>query len=235
MTPGCPVEPTDPGVKPAAGEYVILLPGLLRTSRSMRRLEKSLAGLGYNVINVGYPSRKQPVERLAEESLGDVVARYGQKPGTKIHFVTHSIGGIILRYYLKHHAVPNLGRVVMLSPPNQGTEPVDRLKDNFFFQTLHGPAGLQMGTDADSLPAQLGPVDFELGVIAGSKPLNPLLSRLIPRPNDGVVAVKRTRVANMADFLVVPYSHTFIMMRRGVIEQVAYFLRHGKFKAEDQP
>ena len=225
------MKPAEPDSEPATGEYVILLHGLLRTSYSMRRLEKSLISQGYRVINLTYPSRKQPIERLAEESLGTTVNRCRQTPGIKVHFVTHSIGGIIVRYYLQHHDLPDLGRVVMLSPPNQGTELVDQWGSNYFLKVLNWPAGLQMGIGADGIPAQLGPVDFELGVIAGSQSLNPAASRLIPGPDDGVVSVERTKVAGMADFLVVPYSHTFIMTREVVIEQVIHFLRYGAFKA----
>ncbi len=224
------MEPAEPDNEPATGEYVILLHGLLRTSYSMRRLEKSLISRGYSVINIDYPSRKQPIERLAEESLGTTVNRCRQTPGAKIHFVTHSIGGIVVRYYLKHHDLPELGRVVMLSPPNQGTELVDRFKDNFLFRAFNGPAGLQMDTDTSGVPLKLGPVDFELGVITGSQSLNPAASRLIPGPDDGVIAVERAKVAGMSDFLVAPATHTFIMIHRGVIEQVIHFLEHGAFK-----
>ena len=226
----CALKPTELNNEAATSEYVILLHGLLRTRLSMGRLESSLTSHGYNVINVGYPSTKQPIERLAEESLGPVIARCCQTPGVKIHFVTHSTGGIVVRYYLKHHDLPTLGRVVMLSPPNQGTELVDRFKNNFIFRALNGPAGLQMGTGRDSMPAKLGLVDFELGVITGSRSLNPIASMLIPGPDDGVIAVERTKVAGMSDFLVVPATHTFIMIRKTVIKQVIHFLEHGAFK-----
>lgn len=230
-TQTCAMEAAEPDNEPATGEYVILLHGLMRTSYSMRRLEKSLVSQGYRVINLTYPSRKQPIERLAEESLGEAVNRCRQTPGIKVHFVTHSIGGIIVRYYLQHHDLPDLGRVVMLSPPNQGTELVDQWGSNYFLKVFNWPAGLQMGTGADGIPAKLGPVDFELGVIAGSQSLNPAASMLIPGPDDGVVAVERAKVAGMSDFLVAPATHTFIMIHRGVIEQVIHFLEHGAFKA----
>ncbi|UCH64292.1 MAG: alpha/beta hydrolase [Fidelibacterota bacterium] len=224
------MEPAGSVDEPATVEYVILLHGLLRSRRSMGQLERRLTSRGYNVINVGYRSTKQSIESLVEESLGPVIASCCQSPGAKIHFVTHSIGGIVVRYYLKHHDLAELGRVVMLSPPNQGTELVDQWGSNYFLKVFNWPAGLQMGTGADGLPAKLGPVDFELGVIAGSQSLNPAASGLIPGPDDGVVSVERTKVAGMADFLVVPYSHTFIMTRETVIEQVIHFLEHGAFK-----
>ncbi|MEE9161484.1 MAG: alpha/beta hydrolase, partial [Candidatus Neomarinimicrobiota bacterium] len=152
--------------------------------------------------------------------------------GTTVHFVTHSMGGIVVRAYLKEHPLPNLGRVVMLTPPSQGTELADRLQGHPFLKALCGPAGLQMTTAADGFPRSLGPVDYELGVIAGDRSINPFFSQLIPGPDDGVIAVERTRVEGMTAFLVLPYSHTFIMNRSDVLSEVIHFLRKGKFTSE---
>ncbi len=211
-------------------EYVILLHGLARSSRSMEKLEKNLITHGYRVVNLDYPSTKHPIEYLAEEILGGVFARYRGKPSSKIHFVTHSLGGIILRYYLKNHNLPNLGRVVMLSPPNQGSEIVNHLKNTLLFKKINGPAGQQLGTDKNSIPLKLGPVDFELGVIAGNRSLNPLYSAILPGQDDGVVSVERAKVKGMIDFLVTRQTHTYIMQSKKVIEQVIHFLKHGVFK-----
>lgn len=214
---------------PASGDYVILLHGLARSNRSMRKLGKYLSDHGYRVINVDYPSTKYPIEYLAENILGEVVASCDPSPGTKIDFVTHSMGGIIVRYFLKRHKIPNLGRVVMLSPPNQGSELVDHLKDSIVFKKRNGPAGQQLGTDADSLPLKLGPVDFELGVITGDRSFNPVSSMILPGPDDGIVSVARAKVKGMSDFLVMPNTHTFIMKSKRVIRQVLHFLEHGEF------
>ena len=210
--------------------YVILLHGLARTSRSMAKLEKRLSQYGYQVINLDYPSTEHPIEFLAEEYLGRIIERFKAGPRRKVHFVSHSLGGIIVRYYLKHHELSNLGRVVMMSPPNQGSEVVDCMKDTLIFKKINGPAGQQLGTDKDSFPVKLGPVDFELGVIAGNRTFDPLFSMLIPGPDDGKVSVKRAKVEGMADFLVLPHSHTFIMQKEDVIEQVIHFLERGSFR-----
>jgi pimeloyl-ACP methyl ester carboxylesterase len=223
------MEPDDMQIPDANGEYVILLHGLLRTGRSMDRMEKRLTAHGYQVINVSYPSRELPIERLAEDYLGDVLATCCEPPERTVNFVTHSIGGIVLRYYLKQHNLPRLGRVVMLGPPNQGTGLVDRMRDDPFFKALNGPAGLQMGTGADSLPLKLGAVDFELGIIAGTRAINPILASMIPQPNDGVIPVDRMKVEGMDDFITTPSSHTFIMMNKDVIAQVIHFLEKGSF------
>jgi hypothetical protein len=97
-----------------------------------------------------------------------------------------------------------------------------------------GPAGSQLGTDSTAIPAQLGPVRFSLGIIAGNRSLNPLYSWLIPGPDDGKVGVDRAKAEGAADFLVVPASHTFIMNRGDVAEEVVHFLRYGRFRPTDR-
>jgi len=214
-------------------DCVILLHGLRRTRRSMKKIEKILSLQGYNVLNLNYPSTKYSIEFLADEILSDAIEQCQKRFPPRIHFVTHSLGGIIVRYYLNHHQLSNLGRVVMLSPPNQGSELADYLKRNFIYKKINGPAGQQLGTDKNSLPLNSGPVNFELGIIAGRRSLNLLSSMIIPGPNDGSVSIERTKVSGMKDFLVLPHSHTFIMKSKDVIDQVIHFLKHGAFKHEN--
>jgi len=221
-------------INPEEGAYVFLLHGFGRTNRSMDKLENHISDYGYIVINVNYPSTKYPIEYLADEILNDVIQRNIKNPKLKIHFVTHSMGSIVVRYYLKYHKMPNLGRVVMLSPPNQGTELVDFFKDSFFFKIFDWPAGRQLGTGEDSVPINLGPVDFELGIITGNKSFNPFYSTILAGPDDGIVTVERAKVEGMSDFIVLPHSHTFIILNNEVIEQVIHFLEHGRFRHESQ-
>ncbi|MFC2161428.1 esterase/lipase family protein [Acidobacteriota bacterium] len=210
-------------------ECIILLHGLSRNSRSLGKLEKHLSNLGYQVFNLDYPSVRYSIPYLAENILDAVVQQCRQTPPVKIHFVTHSMGGILVRYYLKHFDLPQLGRVVMLSPPNGGTELVDFIKKSLLFKKKYGPAGQEMGTGRGSLPLDLGPVDFELGIISGNRSFYPLNSIFIPGPDDGIVSVESTKVEGMADFLLLPYSHLFIMRKEAVLEQVVLFLKSGKF------
>jgi len=216
-------------------EWVVLIHGLGRTDLSMIRLEAELAERGYGVVNVSYPSTQFSIEYLAVEELAPAVERCCAGSGKKIHFVTHSMGGIVLRYYLAEHEVENLGRVVMLSPPNQGSEVADWVAENELLQKVLGPSAEQLGTGPESVPNQLGPVDFELGIIAGNRTLNPLFSRMIPGADDGKVSVERAKVEGMNDFLVVPHSHTYIMMSDEVVEQVAHFLANGEFRHDPEP
>ncbi|MFZ2407376.1 MAG: alpha/beta fold hydrolase [Methylobacter sp.] len=218
-------------LKPVAkdSEAIILLHGLARTSRSMNKAGKLLAAYGYKVINVDYPSRSADISELAQKYIAQALKQCETEEVKKIHFLTHSLGGILLRDYLASQSIDKLGRVVMLAPPNQGSEVVDKLGSWRLFYYLNGPAGLQLGTDKNSVPNQLGPVNFQLGVIAGNRTVNPFLSRLIPEVNDGKVSVNRTQVAGMKDFIVMPYSHSFIMRREAAIEQALHFIQQGYF------
>lgn len=212
----------------ASADCIILLHGLARTSGSMEKLVEPFEELGHQVINVSYPSRKKTVEELstlAVEELG-----YSNcQAGSVVNIITHSMGGILTRYYLQHNEIPQLGRVVMMAPPNQGSEVVDNLRNVPGFKLINGEAGMQLGTDASGIPAGLGAVDFDLGVIAGTKTVNPLLSQFLPNPDDGKVSVASTRVEGMDDHIVLPVNHTFMMRSEKVIEQVVHFIAHGRF------
>ncbi|MGZ4955138.1 MAG: esterase/lipase family protein [Methylobacter sp.] len=210
-------------------EAIILLHGLARTSRSMNKAAKLLAAYGYKTVNVDYPSRSADIGILAQKYIAQALMQCDANSIKKIHFLTHSMGGILLRHYLANQTIDKLGRVVMLAPPNQGSEVVDKLGNWKLFYTLNGPAGLQLGTADNSVPNQLGPVNFQLGIIAGNKTVNLLLSRLIPSANDGKVSVSRAQVEGMKDFIVMPYSHSFIMQREAVIKQALYFIQQGTF------
>lgn len=210
-------------------DCVILLHGLIRSSASMKPLATALEAQGYLVANIDYPSRSKAIPELAELAVNKGLERC---PATiqRVHFVTHSLGGILLRYYLESTPIPRLGRVVMIGPPNQGSQVVDRYRNVPGFAFLNGPAGLQLGTDKDGITASLGPVSFPLGIIAGTTSVNPILSLSLPNPDDGKVSVESTKVEGMTDFVAVPHSHPLMMKAPLVIEQVNYFLSHEVFR-----
>jgi hypothetical protein len=208
---------------------VILLHGLCRTSRSMVKMERALTGAGYKVRNINYPSRTAPIEKLADDAIGKAVVDCENDGATKINFVTHSLGGILVRSYLARHKIPNLGRVVMLAPPNQGSEMVDKLGWTFIFKWLHGPAGNELGTDKNSVPNKLGAANFPVGIIAGDRSINWINSILIPGRDDGKVSVERTKLAGMSSHIVIHATHPFIARNREAIQQTIQFLRMGKF------
>ncbi len=162
-------------------DVVVLLHGLARTPRSMRKLEKELTRTGYLVENIGYPSTRHPIEELTE-LLHERLLECCASRGGKLHFVTHSMGGIVLRLYVASRTIPEMGRVVMLSPPNSGSELVDAWKKIPIARKGIGPSRGQLGTDPDSVPRTIGPVDFEVGVITGDRSMIPFFSWLIPGP-----------------------------------------------------
>lgn len=215
-------------------ECVVLLHGMGRTAFSMQPLADRLDAAGYRTVNRSYPSTTANIETIAATFIPEAVAACGPKP-RRIHFVTHSLGGIVVRCYLQTHTLPPGSRIVMLAPPNQGSELADRFRDDGWYQWLNGPAGQQLGTDAQSLPNRLAPIPFEVGVIAGRRTLEPWFSMMIPGEDDGKVAVARTHLLEMRDFLAVDHGHTFVMYGTDVARQVLHFLRKGVFEHPPAP
>jgi pimeloyl-ACP methyl ester carboxylesterase len=231
-----PVEPAHgaerPGARGSEKECVILLHGLGRTHRSMSKLARAAEAAGYAAVNLDYPSREKPIETLAQETVPEGLKRCRDAGAAPVNFVTHSMGGIVVRHYLEKHRVAGLGRTVMLSPPNQGSEAADALRGDALYRWWNGPAGQQLGTGPDGIAARLGPVTYSLGIITGTEHafFDAQRAKLIPGPNDGKVSVERAKVAGMSDFLVLPATHTFIMDDDEAVAQTLHFLRYGYFR-----
>ena len=210
------------------GDYVVLLHGIARSANSMEKLADNIKNQGYQVLNLDYPSTKHPLEVLVEQ-INEQVKRFNQDPNRKIHFVSHSMGGVLVRGFLNKYRPKNLGRVVMLAPPNQGSEASDFWKDNWLFNFIYGPAGKQLITDQSKLKEFLGKINYELGVIAGDFSIDPFHSFIIPGPDDGKVSIKRTKVEGMKDHVVISATHTFIMNNKDALIQTLNFLDKGEF------
>jgi pimeloyl-ACP methyl ester carboxylesterase len=212
-----------------ADECVILLHGLGRTSLSMLSLQRSLQAEGYSVWNRGYASTRKSIEELSLV-VGRAIDSCVEEGAETINFVTHSLGGILVRQYFQNHNIPNAGRVVMLGPPNHGSEIVDQFKDRWWFRLATGPAGQELGTGSESVPNSLKPVNIDVGVIAGRKTSDPWFSELFAGENDGKVSLASAQLEGMKDFLIVENGHTFMANSQEVGRQVLAFLRTGKFE-----
>ena len=214
----------------SAAECVVLLHGLARSSTSLNTMERALQDEGYQTANIDYPSRDFEIAELADIAVEEGLAACRAVDSIeKIHFVTHSLGGILVRQYLDSASIDRLGRVVMLGPPNQGSVAVDDLEGVPGFDWINGPAGRQLGKGKNSVPLALGPADFELGIIAGNRTIDPITSAVLDNPDDGRVSVADTRLEGMDDFIVVEHSHAFMMRMRRPIELTILFLKTGRF------
>ncbi|MEO8334814.1 MAG: alpha/beta fold hydrolase [bacterium] len=212
---------------------VVLLHGLGRTPRSMDPLAAALEGRGFHAFNLGYPSRSAGVRALAEMVAQQVRAVDDDRP---LHFITHSLGGILLRVAVASGDLPleRVGRVVMLGPPNGGSHVPDAFSrwriSGALYRFVTGPAGLELGIGEGSIVGELPPLPFDAGIIAGSRSVNPVLSLLLPGPNDGKVSVEHASVAGMRAFLVLPHSHPFLMRTPAVMTRAIRFLETGAFE-----
>ncbi|MFI2812025.1 MULTISPECIES: triacylglycerol lipase [unclassified Microbulbifer] len=216
----------------AGQECVILLHGLTKDASSMVPLAQRLGEAGFHVVNIGYPSRQKPIQELAATAVDEGLAQCRQAGAAPVNFVTHSMGGLLVRYYFQDRPVSGIDRVVMLAPPNQGSRVGDWLDHIPWIKDVNGPAGRQMGTGDNSLPLQMGPVRFELGVITGDRSLNPFASAILEGPDDGRIRVESAKVEGMCAFYVVPLTHGAIMRDAEVIEQSLRFLWRGYFVGE---
>ena len=209
---------------------VVLLHGLGRNKCIMQPLEKHLVAEGYNVYNDDYVSRQYSVEDCAEQIYRRIHS-YFAIDKQSLHFVGHSLGGIIIRYLLAHFSFSNVGRVILIGTPNQGTPIVDFLRHFPWYRWTYGPAGQQLGTGKDSIIHQLPKrANFECGIIAGNRTVDPWFSwTLLPGPNDGKVTVESTKLDGMQDFQMVPVAHPHLPKRLSVIQLVSCFLKTGRF------
>lgn len=213
----------------------MLLHGVAMSSWVMSPLARALERDGYRVINLSYPSRRVPLEELARDFLPRELERRGALAAPRLHFVTHSMGSILLRLYLRDRRPANLGRVVMLGPPNHGSQAADRATQRRWMRAVMGINLPRLTTDEAGIARTLGPADFEVGIIAGSSLLNPMFKRDMPGAHDGVVTIESAKLEGMNDFRVVPHSHTVMLWRRAVIDDVRAFLRDGKFASKPTP
>ncbi|RUM07304.1 esterase/lipase family protein [Rhizobium chutanense] len=214
-------------------DTVILFHGIARTRRSMQKLANFLSGNGYRVVNVGYPSTRLSIGDLVDIVRPEIDGAAKAAGEGHVHFVGYSMGGLIIRAFLRNDRPANLGRVVMVGTPNNGSQVADFLKDWPLYRTFYGPAGQQLITEQTAMTELFGTVDYELGIIAGNRTIDPVSSLIIGRrvPNDGKVSVESTRLDGAAAHIVIPANHTFLPVNKTMWSQTLSFLKDGRFTA----
>ena len=213
----------------ATQDGVVLLHGISRTALSFRKMQLALERAGFATFNLDYASRSKALEALAEDTH-PAIRHFADRIDGSVHFVCHSMGGLLARVYIARHRPQRLGRVVMLGTPNSGSEIADRLKRFGAYRALFGPAGQQLGTHRDeAVNALFPPVDYPVGIIAGNRSIDPVAGTMLPKPHDGRVSVANTKLEGMADHVVIRTSHPWLVRNGEAIAQTIAFLRDGEF------
>jgi len=210
---------------------VVLIHGLGRSRRSMWLVGLWLKFCGYRVKSIGYPSHRSSIADAVQNHINPALARLEIEEGAKVHFVTHSLGGIVFRAWAAQRdpAFP-LGRAVLLAPPNQGSQIIDELRQWGWVRWFLGPVSAELGTDANSTPNKLGPLPPETGVIMGNKDTLPIFRRLLGEESDGVVTIASSHGEGEADYVLLPTNHATIILQPAVFRAVNRFLKTGSFK-----
>lgn len=223
----CRALPLVDGTPDMTRETVVLIHGMRRTGRSMRKMASAMREAGYNTVVCSYSS-DHPAHEIATNlfaALGPVI-----EAAPRVHFVTHSLGGILVRDAFRDCVPPNLGRVVMLGPPNGGSQHIDNFVHLPFFVTIWGAPSPELGTGTNALPARLPPINFPCRVIAGTN--KGLVGWMLPGENDGRVTVASASAGNPSEVLLLPTGHAWMMRNPVVISNAITFLRDGTFKTK---
>lgn len=218
-------------------ETVILLHGIIRNHFDMMLLEKRMKKEGYACINIKYPSTKYSIEALAEQINAQLEQDENYTGADKVHFVVHSMGGLITRHILARHRPVNMGSVIMLGTPNKGSEMADYLAEHKYlaspFHYIFGPSASQLRTAHKHFEDEV--IDFPLGIIASDASLNPIGKQVFGAPNDTLVSIESTKIEGMNDHIIIPSPHALMMFDPRIINQVVAFLKNGKFNHQDTP
>lgn len=214
---------------PPSRQSIILLHGFGGHPLQTALLARRLCASGYDVANLGYPSWRWPIARILDHLHQRIASTTPEAPA--VHFVGHSMAGLLLRAYLARHRPPRLGRVVMLGTPHGGSELADLCYRLHLDRPILNQAGALLRTQRDpAIQALFGKIDYPLGIIAGDRPMTGALPALLFRaPNDGKVSVAATHCPGQSDHMVMPVAHTAMIYSRPVADQVAHFLRDGRF------
>jgi hypothetical protein len=213
---------------------LVLRHGILLNRYFLLPAERFFRRLGYEVHNRSYPTTRKRIEEHARD-LADEVRRIDEdlrRSGEpyEIHALTHSLGGLVLRYAATHFDIPRIRRAVLFVPPNRGSATARYFKDFFLYRWLFGGnAGRQLTEEPPGIFGEAGvPRDTEIGILAGNVRWK-LYPVPLDRPHDAIVSVSEAELPPFP-LKVLPYGHTPILFARKAWEEAAHFLEHGRFR-----
>jgi len=210
-------------------ECVVLVHGLWRSGFAMRSIASDLEDHGYQTVSVDYPSTQQEIPELVQGYLLESYDECIHTGAKKIHMVSHSMGGILIRQFLQNHTLPGGSKVVMLSPPNQGSELSEKFGESWWYQWAVGPAGVSLSTKQEGIISKLREIDEPIGIIAAYRDWSLWPNTWLPQPNDGTVSVESMKLAEMDDFILVNSGHALMRFNDEVQSQIRQFLAMGEF------
>lgn len=224
-------------LKPMQGKAVILIHGIIRSSKSFEKMKIACQQTGQLIVPFDYPSTQLTIPENAKY-LGQVINSL--EGIQEIDLVVHSMGGLVVRSWIAQQSEidSRIKRMVMLGVPNRGADMADRFRSNLLFKVIFGPAGQQLVTEENSdFIAALPTPPFPFGIIAGGRNTLKGYNPLIRGDNDGTVGVNSTRLPGAADYILLPVLHSFMMSDPETIAHTRRFLETGKFResGEVQP
>lgn len=218
-------------------DIVVTFHGIYGREKQLRFINESLAKNGYSVVNIQYPTVDDRIEEMVDKYIAPVIEnqieklnkinaerKYRNLPELKINFVVHSMGSVLLRYYLENNKLKNLGKVVLISPPSHGSH----LSDNIIadiFKFYVGPAVAELKTNKKSFVNQLENPIYPCYVLIGNKSINPINSFIIKGKDDGMVPIETARLDGASFKIIKNTTHTTILKSQETVDEILEFLK----------
>ena len=210
----------------------IIFHGIYGESKDLQHISNILNVKGYPVVNIQYPTTTHPIEEMTEKYITPVIEKQiknlnilnsnlktEDQKNLKINFIVHSMGSVLLRYYLKNHKIDNMGKVMFISPPSHGSP----LSDNPISDSIPyflGPAVSQIKTDKNSFINTLGEPDYQCYILIGDHSDNFLYSFIIPGKDDGMIPFSTAGLQSCSMKVIINTTHTSILESEDTFREI---------------
>jgi hypothetical protein len=219
---------TSDAANTAPKEFVFVLHGLAGGGLTISPLANRIEDAGYETKIIDYKTLGTTPEEIMLEVSSKIKFAMPLDTNMTINFVGYSLGSIVIRAYLDRDTLSNLGRVVLIAPPNKGSPLADFFKDTWIID-LFGETIQLLGTDSTSFPNSIGDPYYPVGIIAGVG-ASSLNNFYLPGLDDGIVPLESTKLNNATDIIAFDESHIFMKFKKKIANQTIEFLKNGKFR-----